>query len=200
MINFIQIGANIGNSPQDIIWPIVRNNNWTGVFVEPIPSAFAQLIENYKDLVGSYFENIAIMDYDGEVTIHYSDTYNGEISSANPNHSPRNSAQLVSPCKTIESLCQKYDLLDKPFELLQIDTEGLDGRILVCTDFARVLPRYIRFENLHLGHSGNMSLEETVTYLNKFGYVVTADIYNTLKADKIEADMNADTFLERKND
>ncbi len=44
----------------------------------------------------------------------------------------------------------KYNMTGKPFELLQIDAEGIDDLILLNTDFTKVLPEKIRFEVVHL--------------------------------------------------
>ena len=56
MIDFIQIGANLGNNPYDIIWRLVRERNWSGVLVEPLPHIFQQLKENYADVPNLHFE------------------------------------------------------------------------------------------------------------------------------------------------
>lgn len=194
MIDFIQVGANIGNSHQDIIWPIIRERKWKGIFIEPIPHAFNKLIENYKDLEGSFFENIAIMNYNGYVDIYWSPLYNAEISSVNWMHSPdRNVNKITCPCLTLEGLFKKYNLTT--VELLQIDTEGLDGLILLRTNFNNIHPKYIRFEHLHLGKNGNVSKSIVMDYLSEW-YNEIEDLYDNTRIDTNEK--GYDTMLERK--
>ncbi len=205
MINFIQIGANIGNTPQDIIWPIVRERGWNGIFVEPHPEAFEELKVNYNDLSGSYFENCAICGNDGYTKLYYGlDT---QISSMNKNHSmgANNASKLFNevevPCMTLYSLVEKYNMIGKPFELLQIDAEGMDGEILKSTDFTNILPKYIRFEHIHLNYNVTISrvdavrqdLRKVLNYLECFGYVKIKDMYNS--GQEFEEDI--DTMVER---
>lgn len=195
MIDFIQLGANIGNTPQDIMWEIVRENNWKGIFVEPLPHIFTQLEENYSDVTGCHFENVAIIDYDGEIHIHYEPHDNCQISSINPNHSrSKNKKSIIVPCIKLITLIEKYDMVDVPFTLLQIDVEGLDGLILKSTDFTHVLPKFIRFEHCHLGRNGNTPLSEVMQHLEKFGYKQIPDMYDN---DRPIAEKGIDTMLER---
>lgn len=190
MINFIQIGANVGNTPQDIIWPIVRKNNWSGIFIEPIPQAFTKLKENYSDLQNCYFENLAISTYDGITDIYYEpewcnqDVIGGDtqIASILYEHSPtRNICKIQVPCVRFETLIKKYNLLDTSFELLQIDAEGYDAFILMDTDFTHILPKYIRFEAVHLRHG--ISRENILDHLANFGYKQIEDMYKDVKTE-----------------
>ena len=207
MIDVIQIGANIGNTPQVIIWPVVRDNGWNCIFVEPHPEAFEQLVKNYSDLVGSHFENIAICAHDGTVKFHYGK--DSQIASLNRDHSinafggVRNNNEIEVPCSTLSSLIKKYDMKGKPFELLQIDAEGADGSILICTDFTEILPKYIRFEHIYLNRHLTLSrpdairkgLLEILEHLCRFGYRLVKDQYNSGQ----ESEDNIDTMMERKN-
>lgn len=198
-MNFIQIGAFTGITQygEDIIWPIVRKNQWNGIFIEPIPSAFEKLVENYSDLTDSYFENVAIMNYDGEVDLFYEAHGDLRIASTNPAHSPgRNMSKMTVPCMRLETLIDKYSLRNQSLELLQIDTEGRDSLILLDTDFSDILIKQIRFEHCHLGCKGNPSRDEVIKHLQKFGYVEVEDIYH----NSLDGEKGIDTLMERKND
>ena len=48
MIDFIQLGANVGKSYSDIMWWLVPEMEWSGIFVEPNPDAYEKLIECYR--------------------------------------------------------------------------------------------------------------------------------------------------------
>ena len=82
---------------------------------------------------------------------------------------------MTLPCMTIESLVKKYGLLDTSFKLLQIDVEGMDDKILLSTDFTRIIPKYIRYESIYLKGNRKMIVLE---HLKKFGYQRIPDLYN----------------------
>lgn len=202
MINFIQIGANVGNTSQDIIWPIIQQRGWHGIFIEPIPEAFTNLINNYQNCPGCYFENIAIMDYNGTTDIFYNPSDDTQIASTFNTHSPgRNTQKITVPCQTLSSIISKYNMFD-PFELLQIDAEGADYKILMCTDFTNIKPKYIRFEHCHFGkldseHPDQAKKElrrlDIIHHLARFGYKEVPDIFN----NGLEGEVNIDTLLQR---
>lgn len=202
-IDVIQIGANSGltKHEEDIIWPIVREKNWKCIFIEPIPSAFRKLKENYADLEGSFFEEVAIMDFNGDTTIFYEGGDGGDtrIASTSAQHAPgRNKANVSVQCRTLQFIVEKYDMMDVPFELLQIDTEGADGLILTSTDFEHILPKHIRFENCHLGKRQHSITEgQVITHLEKFGYKKIDDIYE--KSGTNLKEHNIDTLMERQD-
>jgi len=195
MIDIMQIGANAGYTPEgeDVIWPVIRDRGWRGLFVEPLPEPFGRLVENYSDMDGHIFENCAVMDFDGEVTICYEEGGDSRIASVNDQHMSRNRARIIVPCFKLETLVKKHNMLDVPFELLQIDTEGMDGRILIGTDFTHVLPRYIRFEHVHCGRFNNVKRDHVITHLSPFGYRVIDDLYKDIYSEE----NGIDTMLER---
>ena len=190
MINFIQIGANVGNTDTDPMWPIVREKNWKGIFIEPIPESFNTLVDNYKDVDGCIFENIAICDYDGEATIFRMESDpTSECASLVAGHfKGRNDFSVSIECMTLNSLATKHDLLDKPFDLLQIDAEGMDYSILMSTDFSHILPRQIRYESVHMSKQDRSVLLKHMH--EKFGYKEITDEYDIL-------DKKYDTLLDK---
>jgi len=177
-LDFIQIGANIGNTDTDPLWPVVSEKKWKGIFVEPIKESFRQLKENYSSIDGCFFENIAILDYNGEVTIHTteSDAWHRQQASVNPHHwGGRNSVSFVVPCTTLTQLVEKYNMFDTPFKILQIDAEGADYRILLNTDFSNIHPEFIRYEHCHMSSTEKQSVQ---THLNNFGYTEVPDEFD----------------------
>lgn len=190
MIDFIQIGANIGNTPQDIIWKFIREKDWKGIFVEPVTTSFNILKENYSDLDGCHFEQSAIGSKDGEITIYSrSDGFSDrQQASTIKSHWDNDFAEIV-PCLTLTSLVGKYNMTGKPFELLQIDAEGIDDLILLNTDFTKVLPEKIRFEVVHLQKYGR-STKKVLDYLKTFGYETIKDEYTEyVKSSEIGYDI-----------
>lgn len=192
-INFIQLGANVGNSYSDVLWLIVRERGWNGIFVEPMPGAFEKLKQNYADLTDSYFENLAIMDYTGEVIIKYNPS---DITKEAPYQQASvadgwapNTASLNIPCITLDDLVDKYNMRDVEFDMLQIDCEKYDGKILMATDFTNILPKIIRYEKVHIDP------RPVNEHLARFNYVVKKDPYN----DLCPGEDNFDEYLERMN-
>ena len=199
VIDFIQIGANVGNNKYDIIWTLCREKKWGGILVEPIPLAFDILKKNYADVSGLFFENAAIMPYDGATTMYYSPTFENECQQASTvyNHFDLNTKSSEFPCITLEALIRKYNLLDKEFELLQIDAEGQDDTILIGTDFSRILPKYIRYERINdasLNFDGSLTKPDfrnkrVLKHLESFGYQQIPDIYNDIHPEEGEIDI-----------
>ena len=190
MIDFIQIGANIGNTASDPIWPIIQERGWKGIFVEPVPQSFEQLVENYKAVDGCFFENVAILEYDGEVTMYMAaddEDHRQQASVARGYRPATNNTAIEVPCITLTALIEKHDLFDKPFELLQIDAERAEPRILTSTDFSHILPRAIRYEHAQIGLQDRHSIKR---HLRQFGYKRVEDEYDI-------ADQGFDTVMER---
>lgn len=193
-IDFIQIGANIGNTDTDIIWKLIRKNSWNGIFIEPMPESYKKLRENYSDIVGSFFENVAIMDYNGDVSIYTKPDdlvdYSEQASAMRTGWWRRNTLEITVPCKTLTSIINQYELLNVPFELLQIDAEGMDGKILLSTDFTNIMPKHIRFESIHMAKDEQKLL---LAHLKLFGYEKIDDFYNDLHTKE----NTYDTMVER---
>ena len=97
----------------------------------------------------------------------------------------------------LETLIKKYDLFEKRFELLCIDAEGTDGLILTTTDFTKILPKYIRFENCHL-RDKPINAQKTIKHLNKYGYSEVDDIYKKNIRNFVPG-TKLDTLLKRKD-
>lgn len=194
MIDFIQIGANVGPTPQgeDIIYPLIKQG-WRGILVEPMPECFKALKENYKDVDNLFFENVAIMDFCGDTDIVYENGGDTRIAST-IGSSPRNNTSIKVPCLTLTKLIMKYELVNKTFKLLQIDAEGMDDRILLDTKFHNIIPEYIRFEKIFLKYCGGCTVDQVIEYLSKFGYQVVDDIFR----NSINEEIPHDILLQRK--
>lgn len=68
-IYFVVIGANDGVSNDSLAY-FIMNNNWQGVFVEPLPDIFLKLVLNYYQFQNRLkFENSAISDISVSSTI-----------------------------------------------------------------------------------------------------------------------------------
>ncbi len=76
----VQIGAYVGNSSNDPVYPLLRTHagrlartnppDHRVVLVEPVREYFERLVANYAGIPGTSFENVAISDRDGPATFH----------------------------------------------------------------------------------------------------------------------------------
>ena len=175
MIDFIQLGANVGDQPEDILWRLIPLKNWKGIFVEPVPSSFEKLKENYAHLEGCFFENVAVMDYEGEVTLYLNDKFDNETATAfGPKAMRAGRRPIEVPCVTLDSLIDKYNLRGVKFHILQIDIESAEDKVLLSTSFRDILPRYIRFEDVHLSQPVQKKIAQ---HLARYGYNPCVDLY-----------------------
>lgn len=179
-IDIIQIGANVGNNEGDPIWFILQNKDYSVLFIEPLDNSFNKLKETYKNKNNCYFENLAILDYDGEVDFYYQSNQldkerNNQQASIHKNWwNDKNKDVIKVKCVKLQTLVEKYNMINKPFYMLQIDAEGSDHLILLSTDFDKILPSFIRFESIHYKKE---ELNNIINYLKKFDYKVIPDVF-----------------------
>src|SRR3990172_3462169 len=71
-VTFLQIGSNDGMSNDPLREFIVRNESWSGCFVEPLPHLFAKLVRSYDYLhrPSLVFRNVAISGTSGTLPIY----------------------------------------------------------------------------------------------------------------------------------
>lgn len=175
---FIQIGAHEGGtinrekrewSPHliDRLHLYIEKFKWKGILVEPHEGSFKKLIKFYdKQKDDLIFENIAISEKNGEATLYISSST--ELSSlvdVNPILKKTLVATKTVKTLTINELCKKHNV--KNYNLLQIDTEGYDTKIIKDIDFSVARPEAICFEYIH---SGNKELDETYSFLKQNNY------------------------------
>lgn len=167
MIDFIQLGANVGKSYSDIMWWLVPQEGWSGIFVEPNPDAYEKLIECYRDLENCFFEKVAIgaklyddkleteIKKDSVVMELGNSGHFHETSKVVPEHrediiEQRPDQYIRVPNMTLEEIVEKYNMTGKEFKLLQIDIEGSDYAVLLSIDFDKICPQYVRVETIHM--------------------------------------------------
>lgn len=160
-LRFVQIGANDGMM-DDPLRELVLRYGLTGVLVEPLPDLFERLRRNYASQAGLVFEQAAIGESIGEATIYRVragadvPAWLHGIASFNPDHITRfeigkHAKDVVEPVNvpviTLPALLAKHEIED--FDLLQIDTEGMDCRIVEWALAANLRPSIIHYEFCH---------------------------------------------------
>jgi FkbM family methyltransferase len=160
----IQIGANDGVR-FDSLNQEIKKHMPKVILVEPIKSNFEQLKINYDKQNNIFFENSAI-SVDDEINHLYKvkesalnkyDEHIIGITSFNKNHLIKHGVkkrdiviEKISPI-SITNLLNKYKI--SQFDLLFIDAEGYDGKILNdFLDNCKIRP-FIIFEYVHVEHS-----------------------------------------------
>lgn len=178
--SFVVIGAMDGIS-FDEFHCHVRNYHWSGLLVEPMPEQFHRLLSNYNAIGCSpdnRYENSAIAEHDGTIqmlTIQQEAVDSGKVHECfggmSAIYPPRNGlasegdaetvrryGELIEvPCLTLPTLLKRHGV--ETFDILCIDAEGWDFRILRQLDFSRFRPKLIRIEYINL--SGTEKAEVT---------------------------------------
>lgn len=170
---FIQVGANDGRIG-DPIFHLVTELGWKGILVEPQRWVYEEyLVQNYAGYDNLFFENVAIDDMDGRrelfklafsnrrwatglasfkkshIEHHIENGYVDRMIGDERDQLPNDLADYISSevvtTMSFDTLLDKY--LVEHLDLLQIDTEGHDYRLLQMFDFNRLRPSIIQFEH-----------------------------------------------------
>jgi FkbM family methyltransferase len=182
---FIQIGSNDGIS-NDPLREFIIGGKWQGVLIEPIPYLFEELCSNYQNIKGLNFENCAISPVESDLILYVIDpnqvhclppSFARQISSFDKEHVIKHFSkelriedyiiELHVPSLSIEQVMHKYCI--EKLDILHIDVEGFEFKLLINTDLSRVNPRILNFETFHLCESDKKSLFQ---YLGNSGYEI----------------------------
>lgn len=166
-IFFLEIGAFDGKS-FDGLYKYTHNNNWTGIFVEPINEYFQQLQLNFQNIEKKVFENSAITDENKQYEIKRLklDKKWAKGSSSlvdNDNNNKHSYFTETINGITFDTLVDKYKI--ERIDVLQIDTEGYDYRILKQI-IPKFLPKYIKVEQRHLSYMDKKKIKNLLTECN----------------------------------
>jgi FkbM family methyltransferase len=165
--NFLDIGSFTGIELSN-----VRNlalKGWKGIMVEPSPTVFPVLQDNYKDLPNIHCLNVAVGEVNGE-SIFY-DNPNGVATLVGTETRRWNGREKFNkvrvPVVTFNQLYHKYPF---NFHFISIDCEGLDNQILKQIDLDLVGCMMIIIE----WNSKTNLKTEMVNYINKFDLKLVA--------------------------
>jgi FkbM family methyltransferase len=196
----INIGACDGVT-YDETFEISQEFKWNGLYVEPIPDVYKDLIKNL-DNGENKFENSAVAETTGTTTmlrinrnaIESQKVHNCFIGMSSI-YPPRNGLGKEGDRETVEKYGEKIivntitlnDLLTKhnitAFDVLSIDAEGYDYKILKQLDFSRFKPCIIRCEVINLTPEEQTDM---LAILRSNGYV--AEVYGQ-NVDAIKEDL-----------
>ena len=188
--NFICIGAHTGFWIDDYI---KRNYQKKILLVEPVKYNFLELKKKYSHINNIYIENSAVSDKDKKINFYYikedsiaklKKHWASGIGSFNKDHilshyTKRFKVQEEDietkevECLSFMNLAKKYSV--KKVDLLQIDVEGEEFKILSSIDYNQIFIKEIIFEKKHLDgpfQKGDQ-LNKLKEILNKNDYKVT---------------------------
>ena len=188
---FIQIGANDGVI-YDPIYQFVRQYNWSGILVEPVPCYFNRLLMNYQGNPNLHFENVAISDKDEQRDFYRVQegldflpewcnglgTFKLDVllthKWAIPNLEDYVVKEIVE-CLSLDSLLKKYAV--NKIDLLLIDTEGYDYQVLRQLDLDFIRPNFLLYEHQYISQEKRLICENR---LEQAGYKFSNHMGNTL--------------------
>jgi len=165
----IQIGANDGQSFDELSY-FIKKNKTNSVLVEPIVENFTKLQIHYKNLNFIKLENSAISINDEvsklyKINPKYTSKYGSHISaipSFNEKHLINHGVnkkhiitELVTPI-TIKKLITKYNIDN--LDLLFVDAEGYDGKIIYDFLDSSTLRPFMIFEYIHIHNDTFLNL------------------------------------------
>ena len=177
--NLIQIGANDGDR-FDILNYYIKKYQTKSLLVEPIKQIFEQLKKNYKNYNFITFDNSAI-SVNNEISYlykvdslkikNYANHIPG-ITSFDKNHLIKHGVKKSHIIREIVNSISIKELIEKhnfkEFELLFLDTEGYDGKIINDFFLNLTIRPIIILEYVHIN---NEIFKKLVTNLEKNKYL-----------------------------
>lgn len=177
-MKIVQIGTNSAN---DDLSDFIKGLDYIEklVLVEPLDLHNDNIIRCYEFVDNVYIENSIITDdisiSECDIYYHENDGPFYEIASLskehilkhsiyNPNLTEEGIKKISIPSLTINELFEKHSLFD--IDLVFIDVEGLDDKLIYSIDFSRFNINTIIYENLHINN------ERLIDYLIDNGYQV----------------------------
>lgn len=185
----VQIGSNDGKTGDPIHKLLKKRKQWKGLFVEPVPYLFERLQCNYFELERFNCENAVINE--GQKAIFYwvdesakehlpglPDWYD-QLGSFDKGHILKHLNGVLEPYiisreiqgLTLCDLLKKYQV-DK-IDIMHIDTEGYDFKILRQLELEKFQPTVILYEHIHLSNEEQKLANDFVSsnyFLFKFAY------------------------------
>lgn len=165
-VTFLQIGSNDGKTRDPIFDLISKHKKWRGIFVEPVPYLFERLKKNYLSLGhpdrflffnGAVNEGINqdfyFVDEHAKYVIPNLPEWYDQIGSFNKEHIITHMDGILEPfiksikIKGITLPALMSDFAVSQVDLLHVDTEGYDWKILCQLDLEKYQPAIILYEH-----------------------------------------------------
>lgn len=152
---FVDVGAHDGISFNNTLY-FEKNNNWTGINIEPIKSVFDKLVINRPNSINI---NCAVCNNDGETEFICNSGYTEMISGIKDNYDSRHWQRLQHEntytnsntdiikvnTKKLETILNENQITH--INYLSIDVEGAEFEVVKSINFNKVFIDIIGFEN-----------------------------------------------------
>jgi FkbM family methyltransferase len=179
-VGFVQIGAFDGRT-NDPIYDLVLRHGWQGVLVEPQPEPFTRLRETYADVDGLVLVNAAVAEQRGSMTlwrvgnpqpddpwwVAQAASFSREHLVGHISDRPDLHDRIIGQAVEAMTLSDVFERSPAPVDILQIDAEGYDAKIVAMLDQIDVPPTVVRFEHRNLSPADHAS---TIDRLAGRGY------------------------------
>jgi len=152
---YIDVGAHDGVTINNTLY-FEKNNNWTGINIEPIKKVFDNLKNNRPNNINL---NCAVCNNDGETEFLCNTGYTEMISGIKDNFHPIHWQRLQNENKQMGSTTELIKVKTKKLETifnennvshinyLSIDVEGAEFEVIKSINFDKVFIDVIGFEN-----------------------------------------------------
>lgn len=152
---YVDVGAHDGVSLNNTLY-FEKNNNWTGINIEPIKSVFDKLVINRPDNINL---NYAICNNDGETEFYCNTNYTEMISGIKDTFHSKHLERLERENKETGSTTEVIKVNTRKLETifdenkvshiqyLSIDVEGAEFEVIKSINFDKVFIDVIGFEN-----------------------------------------------------
>lgn len=177
-VRFAQVGANDGRRGDPLRGLVLGNPGWSGVFAEPVPGLFGRLVRSYPSEPRLHFQPVAVADAAGHCLVYAVGadaeaalagrlpSWTDQIASLDPEHLVAHLGERIRPflvaheveCVTLPGLLSRVGLAE--LDLLHVDAEGADARVLRQLDLSTHRPRVVLYEHVHLAAAEARDLEE----------------------------------------
>lgn len=167
-IFFVQVGSNDGLQGDPLHELITKNKKWSGIFIEPVEFLFQRLKRNYENSERFVFEKVAIGSEKETKKFYYVKEgakadlgdklpfWYDQLGSFNKDHILKHLNGKLEPyiveeeiqCVPIQEIFDKN--LVKKLDLIHIDTEGFDYKVLSQVNFKKYKPSIVLYEHKHL--------------------------------------------------
>jgi FkbM family methyltransferase len=174
-MKIVQIGTCVAND--DLTQIVKESQPELLVLIEPMSIHNQKINECYLGINNVFLENIAItVDETQEISFYYhkDDGPMYEVATTDINHIFKHGygsegiVELKVKCLTINNIFEKYNL--SKIDILFIDSEGLDDKIIKSIDFKKYEIPKIFFENLHIKDN------DIYNFLIGLGYKITKNV------------------------
>ena len=189
---FVDVGAHDGVSINNTLY-FEKNNNWTGINIEPIKQVYDKLVSNRPNNTNI---NCAVCNNDGETDFICNTGYTEMISGIKDNFDPRHWQRLQREnrakgstteiikvnTKRLETICDANNI--SHINYLSIDVEGAEFEVIKSINFDKVFIDVIGFEDNY-----NDTSIPIVKYLESKDFIVinkSLDIFMIHKDSKFK--------------